>query len=86
MLANYASKQGADVDGAEADLSGYTDADQVSDWAAQSVEWAVSADVMGNDTKLAPKENIKRARVAAMVVNYQPDGKTDGLMTIPGTR
>lgn len=85
MLANYASKQGADVDGAEADLSGYTDGDQVSEWAAQSVEWAVSADVMGNDTKLAPKENIKRARVAAMVVNYQPDGKTDGLMTIPDT-
>ena len=34
-------------------------------------------DVMGNGAKLDAASNISRARVAAMAVNYQPDGVED---------
>lgn len=73
MLSNYAELTGVDVVGAEADLSAFDDAVQVSGWAKEAVEWTVSAKVMGNGGFLAPQANITRAEVAAMAVNFQPE-------------
>ena len=80
MLSNYAAKLGDDVDGAEADLSSFADAGQISDWAEQAVEWAVANEVMGNGGFIAPTNTITRAEVAAMAVNYQPDGAPDTII------
>ncbi|MBM6777864.1 S-layer homology domain-containing protein [Collinsella tanakaei] len=73
MLSNYAENMGDDVEGAEADLSAFGDASQVSDWATEAIEWAVANEVMGNGGFLAPTANITRAEAAAMAVNYQPE-------------
>lgn len=58
-----------DVDGA---LAEFGDGAQVSDWARAEVAWAVENGVMGNGGYLAPQDQITRAEVAAMAVNYQP--------------
>jgi len=73
MLGNYAELSKTDVTGAEADLSVFDDADQVSDWAKESVEWTVAEKIMGNGGYLAPQSNITRAEVAAMCVNFQSE-------------
>ncbi|MDN0068779.1 S-layer homology domain-containing protein [Collinsella ihumii] len=73
MLSNYAENMGDDIEGAEADLSAFGDASQVSDWATEAIEWAVANEVMGNGGFLAPTANITRAEAAAMAVNYQPE-------------
>ena len=70
MLANYAELLGEDVQGAEADLSGFADASQVAPFAEESVEWAVANKVMGNGGSIAPGAWISRAEAAAMAVNY----------------
>ena len=80
MLARYAKATGADVT-KTADLSAYADAASVSDWAKGSVEWAVKAKVMGQNTDvLAPANEVSRAEVAAMAVRYQPKAITTGLL------
>ena len=73
MLANYAKALGEDVNAAEADLTSFADAGQISSWATESVEWAVSKKVMGNGGVISPSSSITRAEVAAMAVNYQPE-------------
>ncbi|MDN0070032.1 S-layer homology domain-containing protein [Collinsella ihumii] len=86
MIANYAKAIGDDVDGADtAVLDTMTDGDQVSDWAAQSVAWAVENEVMGNGGFIAPHEDIARERVAAMAVNYQPEKLLDQVIEVPDT-
>ena len=70
MLANYAELLGEDVQGAEADLSGFADASQVAPFAEESIEWAVANKVMGNGGSIAPGAWISRAEAAAMAVNY----------------
>ncbi|MDN0070029.1 S-layer homology domain-containing protein [Collinsella ihumii] len=83
MLSNYAEKLGDDVEGAEADLSAFGDASQVSDWATEAIEWAVANEVMGNGGFLAPTANITRAEAAAMAVNYQPEKLGDIVISVP---
>ena len=69
MLARYAAKCGEDVAGAEADLTGYTDAGQVAAFAQDAVDYLVSEGVFGQDVDaLRPMDAIQRAEVAAMVV------------------
>jgi len=54
-----------------ADLSGFTDADQISSWARDAMEWAVSAKVFkGSDGKLTPADTAIRAEVAQILLNY----------------
>lgn len=78
MLANYAKATGVDVDAAEAELSEYPGGGQVADFAKESMEWAVSEGIMGNNgANLATTSSIMRCRVAAMAVNFQPDGAFD---------
>ena len=79
MLSNFAKLKGEDisVEDADAVLAAYPDGSAVSAWAKPAVAWAVENDVMGNGAKLDATSNISRARVAAMAVNYQPDGVED---------
>ena len=74
-LANYAQAMGKDVNvDADAVLAKFPDGSQVSDWAEGVVAWAADSDIMGNGGFIAPQSQITRAEVAAMAVNYQPDG------------
>lgn len=52
-----------------ASLSGFTDADRVSDYAIPALEWAVGNDVISGmtPTTLAPRDNATRAQVASML-------------------
>ena len=76
LLNNYAAatKNDATADDVDGALAAYPDGSAVSDWAKGAVAWAVENDVMGNGANLNAKSFIKRAEVATMAVNYQPDG------------
>ncbi len=58
----------------ETDLSDYTDAEEVSDWALEAIQWAVGAGVVSSTSEsalvLAPKNPVMRAGTAAMLYNY----------------
>ena len=80
MLANYARATGAYLAPTGNPLAGMPDANTVSSWAIESVNWAITGKVMGNGGFIAGQSPIKRAEVAAMAVNYQPEGqRTDVL-------
>ena len=73
IFANCARRLGvyADLSG---DLSGFVDADKVSSWALDDVEWAVAIGMITNDDgTLAPNEVATRVEIAVMLhrfVNY----------------
>ena len=71
ILMNYAEYKGQDVT-ARADLSGYTDADTVSAWATDAVQWANAEGLINgmSDTQLAPKGSATRAQVAAILQRF----------------
>ena len=71
ILRNYAAYKGLDVS-ATGDLSTYTDATSVSDWAKDSVTWAVGSGLIGGyeDSTLRPQGNTTRAEAAAMLQRY----------------
>ena len=71
ILYRYAQYKGIDVS-AQADLSGYSDADAVSDWAAVSLSWANAAEIVSgiSDTELAPTETATRAQVASILMRF----------------
>lgn len=76
MLARYAQlvKRYEAVEDADAILGDYTDAASVDEWFKDSVAWAVSEGVMGqNVAELNPNGSIERAQVAAMAVRFQPE-------------
>lgn len=56
----------------EPSLSGYTDADSVSDYARQAVAWAVERGVVtgATSTTLAPRGMATRAQAAAMLMRF----------------
>ena len=53
-------------------LSGYTDADNVSDWAAEAFRWAVGEGIIGGRPGgiLDPKAAVSRAEVAQILMRY----------------
>ncbi|MBE6997553.1 MAG: hypothetical protein E7427_05220 [Ruminococcaceae bacterium] len=55
-----------------ADLSGYKDADQISDWAKEAFGWAVNVGLVQGkgDGVLDPQGKAARAEVAQIVMNY----------------
>jgi len=67
MLYNYLDKPEG-----KGDLSVFSDADKLSDWAKPAMEWAVSAKVFqGNDDgTLNPTGSSTRAQVAQVLMNY----------------
>ena len=71
ILYRYAAYKGADVSG-QADLTGYTDASAVSDWAREGVSWAVQAGLIQgrSATTLVPAGTSTRAELAAVLARY----------------
>ena len=71
ILRNYAAYKGLDVT-TSGDLSAYTDAASVSDWAKESVEWAVDQGLISGMTvdTLEPQGLSTRAQVAAVLQRY----------------
>lgn len=68
ILRNYAAYKGLDVTAAD-DLANYSDAASVSDWAKDSVEWAVGSGLIGGyeDSTLRPQGTTTRAEVASVL-------------------
>ena len=71
ILCNYAAYKGEDVSSGAA-LDRYSDAASVSDWAGESVEWAVAEGLLSGVTnnELAPQSSATRAQVAAMLQRF----------------
>ena len=71
ILRNYAAYKGLDVT-ATGSLSTYSDAASVSDWAKESVEWAVEQGLISGMTvdTLQPQGLSTRAQVAAVLQRY----------------
>ena len=71
ILRNYAQYKGMDVT-ATGDLSTYTDAASVSDWAKESMQWAVGEGLLSGMTvdTLQPQGLSTRAQVAAVLQRY----------------
>ena len=55
-----------------ADLSGFSDAGQISSWAKDAFEWAVSSGIISGKSQdiLDPEGDATRAEVAQIVMNY----------------
>lgn len=68
---SYSSINGIGVT-AEADLSKFTDLNQVHFWALDAVEWAVAEGLIGgtSETTLAPRTSSTRAEIALIVKKY----------------
>ncbi len=70
-LFKYANWMGCDVSGT-ASIDSFADAGDVSSYALQSVQWAVSLKLISGvgGNQLAPKQDVTRAELAAIVKNY----------------
>ena len=69
IMYRYADYKGIDLSASpQEDLGKYTDAGDVSDWAMESMQWAVGAGLINGmtETTLAPKGNATRAQAAAI--------------------
>ena len=71
ILRNYAAYKGMDVT-ATGDLTHYSDANSISAWAKDSVEWAVGSGLIGGyeDSTLRPQGTTTRAEVASVLQRY----------------
>ena len=70
ILYRYTQYVGGDMLGA-ADLSGYTDAGDISDYAAAAMQWAVAQGLMeGSDSALNPQGELTRAQMAVILSRY----------------
>ena len=71
ILYRYASFKGYDVTG-KADLAGYTDAGQISDYAVDSMAWANETGLIGgvSATSLQPQGDAIRAQVATILMRF----------------
>ena len=67
MLYRYAGEQKTD-----GGLSAFTDAGEVSDWAADAMVWAVANGIVAGkgDGILDPKSNATRVEAAAMLTRF----------------
>ena len=74
ILRRYAESKGIDTD-AQADLSAYPDAEEISSYAKDAMAWAnaaglINGNKMGQTVFLQPKGNATRAQVAAILIRY----------------
>lgn len=70
MLFRYAQMKGYDVS-ARADLSAYADANAVSDWAGEAMQWAVAVGLIkGTEIGLEPAATATRAQVAQVICRF----------------
>ena len=67
MLYRYAQHMGYDTEG-RADLSGFPDAEEISDYALEAMRWAVSAGIIQgtDDGLLKPRSGALRGQTAAI--------------------
>ena len=71
MLYRYAVSKGMVKGPATADLSVFADANSVSSYAVEAMQWAVSAGLIGGmDGKLNPQGSATRAQVATMLMRF----------------
>lgn len=74
ILYRYAKYKGSDVDtkAENADLSEYSDAEQISDWAADAVKYCINSNIINGDNAghIMPKNNATRAEMAAIIVRF----------------
>ena len=71
LLMRYAKFKGMDVS-KRADLSEFADADTVSPWALESVQWAVGEGLIkGCSDGLKPQDGCTRAQAAAIFMRFQ---------------
>ena len=71
IIYRFAKIQGYDVSNA-ADLTSFTDADEVSDWAIEALSWASKTELVKgtNESTLSPKATATRAQVAAIFMRF----------------
>ena len=71
MLMNYAQWKGQDTS-ARADLSHYSDAENISSWANDVLSWAVAEGLLTGvtDDTIAPQVHATRAQVAAILQRF----------------
>ena len=71
ILYRYAKRKELDTS-AVTDLSGFSDTDEISDWALDAVKWAVAERIIKGPTttSAAPKGTSTRAEVAAIFRRY----------------
>ena len=73
IMYNYAKKTGNDTSFDSTALSQFPDADSVSSWAEEAMQWAVTHKIInGSDGELKPGSNAKRCEVAQVAVNADP--------------
>lgn len=71
MLYRYAVSKGMVKGPATADLSVFADANSVSNYAVEAMQWAVSTGLIGGmDGKLNPQGSATRAQVATMLMRF----------------
>ena len=71
MLYRYAVNKGMVKGPATADLSVFADANSVSSYAVEAMQWAVSTGLIGGmDGKLNPQGSATRAQVATMLMRF----------------
>lgn len=71
MLYRYADYKGCDVTDL-ADLSAFTDAEDISGYAVTALRWANAAGIVGGygDGTLRPQGNARRSEAAAMLMRF----------------
>ena len=74
ILYRYAQYKGYDVTNMK-DISGYSDADSVSSWAQEAMEWANGAGYITGvtDTTLLPQNSATRAQSATILMRFCED-------------
>ena len=74
ILYRYAMMKGLDISAA-ADLTGYSDMDEISDWALDAMKWAVAVGIIKGrtTTTAAPRGTSTRAEVPAIFRRYSED-------------
>jgi len=71
MLRSYANYKAKNTD-AQADLTGYSDAGEISSWATENVSWAVAEGLISGrpGNLIAPKDTATRAETATMFRSF----------------
>lgn len=82
MMYRYAAYKNYDVSDMS-ELGGYTDKEQISEYALNGIKWANAAGLITGtaDTTISPKDNVQRCQVAAILkrfcLNIKNDEKTN---------
>lgn len=69
ILLQYTRYVGRSISGSD-DLSGYSDAASVSQWAREGMEWAVGNQLMGDGQTLNPASGVTRAELSVILHAY----------------